>query len=80
MNKLLELAELAGISSSYIDKVGEVHYTSDEVRRFFLNAMGFGVDNNEQIEQSLTKIKDHHLFNTGYSSNQQSRQDLGLWN
>ena len=58
MNKLLELAELAGISSSYIDKVGEVHYTSDEVRRFFLNAMGFGVDNNEQIEQSLTKIKE----------------------
>ena len=39
MNTLRELAELAGISSSYIDKTGQKHDTSDDVRLFFLNAM-----------------------------------------
>ena len=35
MEMLKNLAETAGISSSYIDKVGKTHQTSDDVRIFF---------------------------------------------
>ena len=56
MEMLKNLAESAGISSSYIDKVGKTHQTSDDVRIFFLNAMGFETDSNEKILESLQKI------------------------
>lgn len=51
MKKLEDLAKLVGISSSYIDKIGINHNTSDKVRGFFLDAMGFDSRNNldEQI-------------------------------
>ena len=39
MQDLQTLAEKAGISSSYIDKTGQIHYTTDEVRKFFLKNM-----------------------------------------
>ena len=38
MDILTNLAEIAGVSSSYIDKVGNKHETSNEVRKFFLTA------------------------------------------
>ena len=41
MEKIKELADLAGISSSYVDKTGAVHYTTDEIRQFFLKSMGY---------------------------------------
>lgn len=56
MEMLKNLAESAGISSSYIDKVGKTHQTSDDVRIFFLDAMGFETDSNEKILESLQKI------------------------
>ena len=55
MNKLQELSNLAGISSSYIDKVGNIHYTSDEVNQFFLESMGYKTG--KSIDKSLAKIK-----------------------
>lgn len=57
MEKLQELAEVAGISSSYIDKVGNIHYTDDDVRRFFLKNMGYAADNDEQTEGALRKLQ-----------------------
>ena len=40
MSKIEELAKIAGISSEYTDKVGQIHYTTDEVRKCFLKDMG----------------------------------------
>lgn len=60
MNKLQELADLAGISSSYIDKVGNVHYTSDDVREFFLESMGYKTG--ETIENSLANLKENRAL------------------
>lgn len=60
MSKLRELADLAGISSSYIDKIGGVHYTSDDVRAFFLEAMGF--ETGGAIENSLAELKKKRLL------------------
>lgn len=57
MNKLQELAELSGISSSYVDKTGKTHDTSDDVRRFFLNAMKIPALNDAEIITSIAKQK-----------------------
>ena len=62
MQKLQELAELAGISSSYVDKTGKTHYTTDEVRRFFLKNMGYAADTEEEIENSLQVLKKQRLL------------------
>ena len=51
MNKLQQLAELVGISSSYVDKMGNTHYTSDETRKFFLQAMGYSAAEDKIDEQ-----------------------------
>lgn len=56
MTTLTELAELAGISSSYIDKTGVEHFTSDSVRRFFLNAMHYNADSPAEIESSAARL------------------------
>ncbi|MBO5443625.1 MAG: 4-alpha-glucanotransferase [Alphaproteobacteria bacterium] len=52
MNRIKELAEKYNISSSYIDKIGQAHQTSDEVRKFFLEAM-FG----EKLSENLIEKK-----------------------
>lgn len=71
MDKLQTLAEAAGISSSYIDKTGKTHETTDNVRHFFLNAMGLSTNNDAEIESSLKKVthqpllKDTLAFFTG---------------
>lgn len=57
MNILKELAELSGIASSYVDKTGKTHYTSDDVRRFFLNAMNIPSLNDAEIITSIKKQK-----------------------
>lgn len=62
MEMLKNLAETAGISSSYIDKVGKTHQTSDDVRRFFLNSMGFKSDSNDEILESLNKISEKRII------------------
>lgn len=62
MTTLTELAELAGVSSSYIDKTGKEHFTSDEVRRFFLNAMHYNANNQSEIESSALRLKHKPLL------------------
>lgn len=62
MQKLQELAELAGISSSYVDKTGKTHYTTDEVRRFFLKNMGYAADTESEIENSLQDLQKQRLL------------------
>ena len=57
MDKLTELAELAHISSSYIDKVGNIHFTDDYVRKYFLKFMGYNVDTLSQIEENIKQLK-----------------------
>lgn len=62
MTTLTELAELAGISSSYIDKTGKEHFTSDDVRRFFLNAMHYHANSQGEIESSALRLKHKPLL------------------
>lgn len=57
MNSLQTLAELAGISSSYIDKTGNIHYTDDCSRNLFLTSMGYKVQNQAEIEQEIQKLQ-----------------------
>lgn len=62
MQKLQELAELAGISSSYVDKTGKTHYTTDDVRRFFLKNMGYFAETETEIEMSLKILRKQRLL------------------
>lgn len=57
MNSLQTLAELAGISSSYIDKTGNIHHTDDCSRNLFLTSMGYKVQNQAEIEQEIQKLQ-----------------------
>ena len=61
MNNLTNLAEMAGISSSYIDKTGIKHETPDDVRRFFLESMGFSAKSDEEISLEIKKMSDPRL-------------------
>ena len=56
MDILTNLAEKAGISSSYIDKVGNKHETTDDVRKFFLKSMGYNTYTSAEIEESLENV------------------------
>ena len=62
MQKLQELAESAGISSSYVDKTGITHYTTDDVRRFFLKNMGYFAETETEIERSLKILRKQRLL------------------
>ncbi|MDO4162082.1 MAG: 4-alpha-glucanotransferase [Pseudomonadota bacterium] len=57
MCNLQELAELAGISSSYVDKTGQTHFTDDNVRKFFLKSMGYKTDTTQQIKASFEQLQ-----------------------
>ena len=61
MDILTNLAEKAGISSSYIDKTGKTHNTSDDVRKFFLGAMGFNTSTSDEIDVSLGKLEEKKI-------------------
>lgn len=63
MEILTKLAEKAGISSSYVDKTGKTHNTTDEVRKFFLEAMGYGVSSSDEIDVSLNKLEQKGIVN-----------------
>ncbi|MEE6208035.1 MAG: 4-alpha-glucanotransferase [Alphaproteobacteria bacterium] len=56
MTTLTHLAELAGIASSYIDKMGNTHITSDDVRRFFLSSMGFDISTEENMQAAIDEL------------------------
>ncbi len=62
MNKLTNLAEMVGISSSYIDKTGKKHDTPDDVRRFFLEAMGIKAKNDNEIEAEIKRVSEPLLI------------------
>ena len=62
MNILTELAEKSGISSSYIDKTGKTHETTDDVRRYFLDAMKVPAQNDAEIITSLAKLSQPRLL------------------
>ena len=55
MHDLKELAEMAGISSSYVDKTGITHDTEDSSRRLFLKSMGYDVQTPADIEREILK-------------------------
>lgn len=56
MSKLEELAKLAGIASEYTDKVGQIHHTTDDVRKCFLNDMGYLCDSDSDIDSNIKKL------------------------
>lgn len=57
MNGLQKLAELAGISSSYVDKSGITHYTTDDIRLFFLKAMGYDIKDEADILRKISELE-----------------------
>ena len=62
MNKLTNLAEMASIASSYIDKTGKTHYTTDDVRKFFLESMGVKTLTKEDIDEGIKKFSQSNLL------------------
>jgi len=62
MNSLENLAELAGVSSSYIDKTGQKHETTDAVRHYFLNAMDIPAKSTEEIASSIKKFQQKNIL------------------
>lgn len=56
MDKLQQLAEKNGISSSFIDKTGKTHFTEDKVRHFFLNIMGTETKTEKNIDMALEEV------------------------
>ncbi len=56
MDKLQRLAEKAAISSSYIDKTGQTHFTDDKVRQYFLNAMGIKTSTDKDMDMALDEL------------------------
>jgi len=62
MNNLKELAESAGISSSYIDKTGATHYTEDSSRELFLKSMGYEVKTQADIDREILNLQQKPLL------------------
>jgi 4-alpha-glucanotransferase len=62
MENLTELAELAGISSSYVDKTGVTRNTSDAVRKVFLTSMGYDISSDEQIRKNIVKLRQKQVI------------------
>ena len=57
MENLRKLAELAGISSSYVDKTGQTHLTTDASRELFLKSMGYKVETSDDIKREIQKFE-----------------------
>lgn len=54
MTKTLDkLADIVGIASEYTDKAGQVHFTPDETKLFFLKALGIPAETEQQRKSSL---------------------------
>ena len=58
MSNLKELAEISGVASEYTDKVGQVHYTTDAVRKCFLKDMGYHCETETEIDNSLKYLQE----------------------
>ena len=56
MSPIEKLAEQVGFHNCYKNNLGEQVYASKESRRALLKAMGYQVDNNQQIEASLERL------------------------
>ncbi len=65
MSKLEELAKFSGISSEYIDKTGQTHYTTDAVRRCFLKDMGYKTDSDSELDSDIKKL-DERIWQDGF--------------
>ena len=65
MSKLEELAKISGISSEYIDKTGQTHYTTDDVRRCFLKDMGYKTDSESELDSNIKKL-DERVWKEGF--------------
>lgn len=62
MKKIKELADLTGISSSYLDKTGEIHYTTDEIRQYFLRSMGYDIESAEAVEKQISRLSEKQIL------------------
>lgn len=62
MDKLQQLAEKKGISSSFVDKTGKTHFTEDKVRHFFLNIMGIPTKTDKDIDTALDELNKTQLL------------------
>ena len=62
MKKIKELADLTGISSSYLDKTGEIHYTTVEIRQYFLWSMGFDIESAETVEKQISRLRQKQIL------------------
>lgn len=56
-NVLRKLSEIFGITSSYVDKMGVKHFTSDELRKTFLKSMGIKNISEKSLEKKLMDIE-----------------------
>lgn len=65
MSKLEELAKISGISPEYIDKTGQTHYTTDDVRRCFLKDMGYKTDSESELDSTIKKL-DERVWKDGF--------------
>ena len=62
MVTLKDLAEAAGILSEYKDKTGIIRETSDDVRRVFLQSMGYKIDTEAEREAAYAALKQRKLL------------------
>lgn len=62
MKKIKELADLTGISSSYVDKIGKTHYTTDEIRQYFLRSMGYDIESAEAVEKQISRLRQKQIL------------------
>lgn len=62
MVTLKDLAEAAGILSEYKDKTGIIRETSDDVRRVFLQSMGYKIDTETEREAAYAALKQRKLL------------------
>ncbi len=63
MTLLEQLAEQTGFHNSYTNIIGETVYASNESRKALLKAMGYTVDNEQQIGSELERIQREVLQN-----------------
>ncbi len=64
MLKLLrKLSEFYGITSSYVDKMGIKHNTSDDLRKIFLKAQGIKNFNEKTLDAEIKKMENYPWVN-----------------
>ncbi len=61
MNNIIKLCEILGLSSSFIDKMGDLHNTSFNVRKKFLQSIGINDFSSKNINSLIHKLE-HQIF------------------